>query len=61
MARNYHIPNPLTAMDDVWKKAAGPTQRVPRVPSNQGAPIQIAGTKPRKLRKRKSNIPEGKI
>lgn len=59
MARNYHIPNPLTAMDKIWKDAAGPTQKVPRVPSNQGAPIKIAGT--RKLRKKKSNIPEGKI
>lgn len=58
--RNYKIPNPLKAADDVWKKAAGPTN-MPRQPKDPPTPVSyLAGTKKRKLRK-KSSIPENKI
>ena len=65
---------PSNWIDDVWKKAAGPTQRTP-VPKSK-TPVQVAGThksykdqvaykaaQNKKLKKKypKSNIPKDKI
>jgi hypothetical protein len=61
MSKNLHIPNPLKEMDKVWKKAAGPTQPIPSVKTKPLPPIVIAGTPKKKLRKKKSAIPENKI
>lgn len=44
--KGIHIPNPLTAIDNVWTKAQGPTNW-PRNPTpKEGPPIQIAGSRP---------------
>ena len=74
MAKNFHIPNPLSYADAVWKKAAGPTQKVPKVKTT--TPVQVAGTNKtyanqtayksaqnKKLKKKypNSNIPKDKI
>jgi hypothetical protein len=62
MSSNRRIPNPLKAADDIWKKAAGPTRWPKNPPLNpKEPPIRLATGKPKKLRKKKSNIPEGKI
>jgi len=58
MSRNYRIPNPLKAAEDVWKKAAGPTNMPGNPVVKQGPPIQLAGTK-KKLKKKK--YPESRI
>lgn len=49
------LPNPIKAVDSIWKKAAGPTQKTPKpsMTGNVGPPIRIAGTK--------SAIPSKKI
>jgi hypothetical protein len=47
--RKIHIPNPLDAVDKVWKAAAGPTN-MPGQPKDPKTPVTyLAGTKrPRK-------------